>query len=164
MAAQVTDGAFSLHAFNSSCLVTVLYQAVKIFSWLTINIGCYILDGSPFNSDVPCGTTCLHQVARLQVLQHHLGWLWHLGVPERTSQCHKRAIYSLTSQVGKAVLLHQTPQGTAWAPCCRRRSTARHRCSWVQSIRGQNGVAESIHKKVNIITTPPPAHLQTPRH
>jgi len=34
----------------------------------------------PFNPDVPCGTACLHQVARLQVLQDHLGRLWHLGV------------------------------------------------------------------------------------
>ena len=35
----------------------------------------------PFNPDVPCVTACLDQVSRLQILQHHLGWLWNLGVP-----------------------------------------------------------------------------------
>jgi len=34
----------------------------------------------PFNPYVSCVTACLHQVAGLQVLQHHLGRLRHLGV------------------------------------------------------------------------------------
>ena len=75
---------------------------------------------SPFNPDVPRGTARLHQVARLQVLQHHLGWLWHLRVPGWTMsedgflEC--ILIYFLTSQEGKALLLDQEPLDTASAP------------------------------------------------